>query len=139
MPHLCRELCGLSVPGDWDSKPEDITQQNWDNINSVYANVEDIDAFTGAMSETPVPGGLVGATVACILGHQFINLMGGDRFFFTHRPEGPGAERGLPPELKDYALNRTLADIICDNIESSELEYTFFPKFYQILVILFLE
>ena len=86
---LYRELCGLSVPGDWDDKPEDISQQNWDKIISVYSknrdNVEDIDAFTGAMSERPVPGGLVGATVACILGHQFKNLMDGDRFFFTHR------------------------------------------------------
>ena len=124
----CRELCGLFVPSDWDARPEDISQHNWDNINSVYVNVEDIDAFTGAVSETPVPGGLVGATVACILGHQFKNLMDGDRFFFTHRSEGTGAERGLYLELRDYALNRTLADIICDNIESSELEYTFFFK-----------
>ena len=124
----CRELCGLFVPSDWDARPEDISQHNWDNINSVYVNVEDIDAFTGAVSETPVPGGLVGATVACILGHQFKNLMEGDRFFFTHRSEGTGGEKDLTPELRTYALNRTLTDIICDNIEieSSGLEYFFF-------------
>ena len=91
-------------------------------MDSVYSDVADIDAFTGAMSETSVPGGLVGATVACILGHQFKNLMDGDRFFFTHRPEGINSEKGLPPDLRSYALNRTLSDIICDNIEGSELE-----------------
>ena len=46
---------------------------------SVYAKVEDIDAFTGALSEMPVAGGLVGPTMACILGQQFKNLMIGDR------------------------------------------------------------
>ena len=113
----------MSVPADWEEKPEDISQQNWDNIRSVYTNVEDIDAFTGAMSETQVPGGLVGATIACILGNQFKNLMDGDRFFFTHRSEGIGNEKGLPLDLRSYALNRTLTDIICDNIEgSSEIE-----------------
>ena len=48
-------------------------------MRSVYTNVEDIDAFTGAISEIPVSGGLVGPTVACILGLQFKNLITGDR------------------------------------------------------------
>ena len=119
---VSRELCGLSVPLNWEGKPEDFHQQNWDNIRSVYTNVEDIDAFTGAMSETSVPRGLVGGTIACVLGNQFQNLMKGDRFFFTHRSKGIGNEKGLPPDLRSYALNRTLTDIICDNIEGSDLE-----------------
>ena len=122
MLFLFRELCGLSVPTNLEEKPEDISQQNWDNIRSVYTNVEDIDAFTGAMSETSVPRGLVGGTIACVLGNQFQNLMKGDRFFFTHRSKGIGNEKGLPPDLRSYALNRTLTDIICDNIEGSDLE-----------------
>ena len=48
-------------------------------MESVYEDVDDIDAFTGAMSEIPVTGGLVGPTLACILGQQFKNLMIGDR------------------------------------------------------------
>ena len=64
----------------------------------------------------------MGATIACILGNQFKNLMAGDRFFFTHPSEGIGSEKGLPSDLRSYALNRTLADILCDNIEGSELE-----------------
>ena len=109
------------MPADWEEKPEDISQQNWNNIRSVYSNVEDIDAFTGAISETQLSGGLVGATVACILGNQFKNLMEGDRFFFTHHSDNGGFnnEQGLPSDLRSYALNRTLTDIICDNIEDS--------------------
>ena len=49
-------------------------------MESVYTKVKDIDAFTGAISEIPVSGGLVGPTVACILGQQFQNLMIGDRY-----------------------------------------------------------
>ena len=74
-----RLLCGLQAPTSWEDKPTQISQSNWDNMESVYTNVEDIDAFTGALSELPVEGGLVGPTVACILGQQFRNLMIGDR------------------------------------------------------------
>ena len=74
-----RSFCGLSYPSSWDDKPDDISQKNWDNMKSVYTDVHDIDAFTGVISETSVPGGLVGPTVACILGIQFRNLMSGDR------------------------------------------------------------
>ena len=74
-----RLLCGLQAPTSWDDKPAQISERNWENMKSVYTNVEDIDAFTGAISEIPVSGGLVGPTVACILGTQFKNLMIGDR------------------------------------------------------------
>ena len=70
-----RTVCGLSVPSSWSDKPEDISQKNWDNMKSVYTSVADIDVFTGAMSEKSVSGGLVGATIACVLGKQFKNLM----------------------------------------------------------------
>ena len=75
-----RFLCGLQAPTSWLDKPPEISQSNWDNMKSVYTNVEDIDAFTGAISEIPVSGGLVGPTVACILGLQFKNLITGDRY-----------------------------------------------------------
>ena len=74
-----RLLCGLQAPTSWEDKPAEISESNWENMESVYTNVEDIDAFTGAISEIPVPGGLVGPTVACILGKQFRDLLLGDR------------------------------------------------------------
>ena len=40
--------------------------------------------FTGALSERPVYGGLVGPTNACILGNQFRRLKLGDRFFYEN-------------------------------------------------------
>ena len=115
-----RKYCNLSVPTSFDDNPRDfnISQQNWDNMKSVYEKVEDIDAFTGGVSEDNLdPDGLVGETFACIIGKQFKNLKNGDRFFFTHGVQeiSPYAQ-GLETEVKDSILKRGLSDIICDNI-----------------------
>lgn len=48
----------------------------------IIRDVNDIDLFTGGLSEKPVPGGLVGPTFACLLGKQFEALKKGDRFWF---------------------------------------------------------
>ena len=112
-----REHCNLAKPSSWENKPAEITQRNWDNLRSVYTNVEDIDPFTGAISETSVQGGLVGPTIACILGEQFKNLMTGDRFFFTHPNGGSNNEKGLTSDRRNYVIRRKLSDIICNNIQ----------------------
>ena len=79
--------------------------------------VQDIDPFTGGLSENAVEGGLVGETFACIIGLQFKSLKEGDRFFFTNPPNGVNHEMGLPKKAKEAIRNRKLGDIICDNID----------------------
>ena len=116
-----RLLCGLQASTSWDDKPAEISQSNWDNMRSVYTNVADIDAFTGSMSEKSVEGGIVGPTIACILGTQFKNLKEGDRFFFTHPSDDAGSnERGLPATLRTLVRNRRLSDVLCNNIQGDE-------------------
>ena len=115
-----RLQCGLQAPTSWADKPAEISESNWDNMKSVYDSVEDIDAFTGGVSERNIaePGkdGLVGKTFACIIGLQFVNLKKGDRFFFTHEVNGPNGEQGLETSIKESIRKRTLEDIICDNV-----------------------
>ena len=48
-------------------------------LQGVYDHVDDVDLFTGGLSERPVVGGTVGPTFACIIGQQFLNLRKGDR------------------------------------------------------------
>ena len=117
--------CNLTIPKDFHDKPDDISQEHWDNLKSVYNSVDDIDAFTGGVSEKnlaePGKDGLVGKTFACIIGLQFVNLKKGDRFFFTHPAKGENGNRGeqgqgLETAIKNSIRKRTLADIICDNV-----------------------
>ena len=110
-----REFCGLDVPGNWASRPVDISENNWKRLETVYTNVEDIDPFTGGLSETVVPHGLVGQTFACIIGQQFQKLKVGDRFFFTNSAQGAQSEHGLPKKTKKAIRDRSLGDILCDN------------------------
>ena len=58
-------------------------------LGCVFRTVDDIDLFTGAMCEPPMVGGVVGPTLACLIGRQFADLKAGDRFFYqTTGPEG---------------------------------------------------
>ena len=68
-------------------------------------------------TEASVSDGLVGPTIACILGRQFRNLMVADRFFFTHSAGGHQHEQGLPAHIRAMVRQRKLADILCDNLE----------------------
>ncbi|KAK7484122.1 hypothetical protein BaRGS_00024611, partial [Batillaria attramentaria] len=80
-----RKFCGLDALQSFDDLPADVA----DVMRQVYRSVDDIDAFSGIMSE-PRTTGLVGESLACLLGNQFHALKFGDRFYYeTERmPEG---------------------------------------------------
>jgi len=122
-----RQFCRLTVPTSFSNRPSDISERDWVNFQKVYTKVEDIDLFTGGISETPVEGGMVGATFACIIAKQFAVLKGGDRFFFTHPENGYKYEKGLPNKLRTaFVTNRKLSDIVCDNTEIDSLPQDIF-------------
>ena len=40
----------------------------------VYDHPDDIDLYTGLLSETPLPGAITGPTLTCIIGLQFKHI-----------------------------------------------------------------
>ena len=106
----------------WDQKPNEISQQNWDILATIYLHPHHIDLFVGGLAETAVEGGIVGPTFNKIIGRQYKELKDGDRFFFTHTGQMNSAEYA---QIK----GRSLVDLICDNSNITRMNKDVFKAF----------
>ena len=89
----------------------DFTQEVVELLSSVYQSPQDIDLFTGLLSENPdVDGGIMGPTLNCMLGDQFMKLKFGDRFWYQ------GQANGFSPEQQVEIQQASMARILCDNL-----------------------
>ncbi|XP_046580897.1 chorion peroxidase-like [Haliotis rubra] len=80
-------------------------------LGRLYNHPDDIDLFPGAISERPLPGGIVGPTVACIIGTQFQLLKEGDRFWYETAMDPVRFSIGQLRSLQSV----TIAKVVCDN------------------------
>nr|CAD7194820.1 unnamed protein product [Timema douglasi] len=97
------------------------------NSNSNRMSVDDVDMYTGMLSEFPVEGGVLGPTVSCLITDQFLRLKFGDRFWYE-TPQQPQAF--TPGKYSEHVNNdrleldeirkTTLAGLICDTSDSVE-------------------
>ncbi|XP_048237467.1 peroxidase-like [Haliotis rufescens] len=118
-----RRFCGLSQVTNIMA----ITEIPYDvrlKLASIYSSPNDIDLFTAAMSETPVSGGLVGPTLACLLGRQFQALKTGDRFWFE---EDNDYVRFTPAQLGEIR-KVSLSLVICHGTNTEQLQAQAFIK-----------
>ncbi|XP_076448271.1 myeloperoxidase-like [Babylonia areolata] len=100
-----RKFCGLPALksfSDFDNTKLGVLYQR------LYRSVDDIDLFSGIMSE-PRRFGIVGETLACLLGNQFHALKFGDRFFF----ETSSPKEGFTDEQLNNIRNITMAHLCC--------------------------
>ena len=79
----------------------------------MYDNVDDIDLFTGGLSETPLQGALVGPTFACIIGIQFQKLKKCDRFCYENDDANLKFSEAQLSEIRKI----TLAKVVCENCD----------------------
>ena len=70
--------------------------------------------LTGGLSETPLHGGLVGPTFACIIGIQFRNLRKCDRFWYEGGNPLIRFTEAQLDEIRKVSLSKTM----CDNCDS---------------------
>lgn len=78
------------------------------SLISLYADINNVDAWVGLLAESPMPGSLFGQTILTILETQFGTLRNGDRFYFENDPV-------LTNEEKNWIKTKTLHDVIMKN------------------------
>ncbi|XP_071089127.1 myeloperoxidase-like [Haliotis cracherodii] len=93
-------------------------------LKKVYKHIDDIDLFPGALSEKPVPGGLLGPTFTCLLGKQFQALKEGDRFWFE---ENNAYVKFTPNQLNEIR-KASLSRVVCDNTDTYKIQKNAFIK-----------
>ena len=95
------------------------------HLLQTYGSLDNVDLFVGGLAESPLPGALVGAVIACIFSNTFINVRDGDRFFYENSDPNTGL---YTPEQIAEIERTSLSRIICDNSELTEVqENAFFP------------
>jgi hypothetical protein len=87
-------------------------------LQQVYGNVNNIDAFVGALAEDHVAGADVGPLTKAVLVNQFTRLRDGDRFFYLNTFHDG--------ELQNLLANTSLAKIIERNTAISNLQSNVF-------------
>ncbi len=75
-------------------------------LQSVYATVDDIDLWVGGLAEDPVAGSQLGEVFQLIVTDQFRRLRDGDRYWY---------ERSLSNQERDMIENTRLSDVIRRN------------------------
>ncbi|XP_076312870.1 heme peroxidase 2-like [Tachypleus tridentatus] len=87
--------------------PEQVLQK----FEQIYESVEDIDFFSGSISERPVSDGIVGPTCGFIIALQYNRLRFGDRYFFDVYGEAGSFTPAQLREIREVTLSR----ILCEN------------------------
>ncbi|XP_030755866.1 peroxidase-like [Sitophilus oryzae] len=109
-----REHCGLMKTRSFDDLQGVMESSALQSIRAIYKNVEDIDVYTGALSEKPIRGTILGPTFTCLILDQFIRLKFGDRYWYENAKMPQGFSINQLNEIR----KTTLAGIICDNADN---------------------
>lgn len=124
-----RQKCNLTRARTFEDLAGEIPAKLIRRLGNLYASVDDIDLFTGGLSELPVHGGIIGPTFGCIIGMQLIRLKRCDRFW--HETSDPFV-RFSSSQLAELR-KMTLAKVICsqsDQIDSIQSQAMDVPDNY---------
>ncbi|KAG8226521.1 hypothetical protein J437_LFUL006911 [Ladona fulva] len=106
-----RKFCGLSTPKDFSDLQGKMDDAALQRLATLFKSVEDVDLYSGSLSEIPIGEGLLGPTFSCLIADQFVRLKFGDRYWYETF-EQPQA---FTPEQLQEIRKSSLAAIICDN------------------------
>ena len=80
--NLFREWCGLPRAESFGQLEPYLTNRTAHLYSRLYRHVDDIDLWSGGVSERKLPGAAIGPTFACIIARQLSNTRRGDRFLY---------------------------------------------------------
>ncbi|XP_065080087.1 chorion peroxidase [Ochlerotatus camptorhynchus] len=112
-PHW-RRHCRLPPVDTWEQLAQAVDPSSYDQMRKMYREPENVDVYSGALSEPPVQGGIVGPLITCLLADQFLRIKQGDSFWYERR-------RGPQRFTRDQLLqiyNTRLSSIICRNSDA---------------------
>ncbi|XP_043246225.1 peroxidase-like [Amphibalanus amphitrite] len=112
-----REYCGLPRITDFSQLHDLMVNDTALGYRAIYSHPDHIDLWSGAISERPLAGSMVGPTLGCLIGEQFRTLRYGDRFWY----ENHGFPSAFTPEQIGEIKKMKLSSIICDN--SDHIDY----------------
>lgn len=112
-----RQYCGYPSVTSFSQLNDTVPSVNIAKLQSMYANVNDIDLYVGGLAETGVfvngtiddsyrpNAAAVGAVFSCLIGKQFLNLKLGDRFFYENAPSASQGTNSTAFTLSNFALS----------------------------------
>ena len=106
-----RQICGLERNRKFHF--DEIPQAWIDELQGVYDHPDDVDLFPGLLAEEKLQGAMVGPTLACLIGLQFLHLRSCDRFWYE---SGDPVVRFTKPQLQQIR-GQTLSAMLCRNCE----------------------
>lgn len=99
--------CGVS--SDFNS---DLTMIR---LLQTYGTLETVDLWVGGLAEQPLPGGVLGATFACIFAKTFSAIRNGDRFYYDNTDLSTAM---FTSQQRAAINNASLSRVICDNADN---------------------
>jgi len=125
-----RVACNLKRAHNFEDLIREINQDVIKRLKQIYFSVEDIDLFTGGLSERPLKGALVGPTFACIIGIQFQKLKKCDRFWYENSDASVRFTEAQLTEIR----KTTLAKVICENCDVvDKVQKSVFDQYHEFL------
>ncbi|XP_058457785.1 myeloperoxidase-like [Malaya genurostris] len=107
-PHW-RKHCRLPPVDSWANMADTADPDSLKQMRKIYDQPDNVDVYSGALSEPPVKGGVVGPLLTCLLGDQFVRLKQGDSFWYERKK---GLQRFTRDQLRQI-YNTRLSSIIC--------------------------
>lgn len=113
-----RKYCHLPPVDTWEQMGAAVDADSLRRMQEIYQAPENVDVYTGGLSEPPMDGGILGPLFTCLIGEQFYRLKFGDSFWFE-RTVGPQRFTTLQ---KREIYGTLLSSIICRN--SDQVSFT---------------